>query len=131
MFTPLKDTDVWVMLPFLDHMDIHCVIQTNKGVYKEFYERLLFLKRFTFRSIEHLHVSEFDHIKYAMCVDEKREGKQEIQMVEICRDTLGCCFLKLHHSNGTTQTIIYHREFKFQGDDTLLYRIDKRCLETS
>ena len=127
MFTPIKDLDVHMVLPFLDHIDLYRVILTHKKIPVEFHDRLIVLKRFTFRSIEHFHVSELNNIRYAMRVEENMEEgvKQHIRMAELCSDTLGGYFMKLHHSNGTTQTIIYNREFKFRGNDTLVYRLTR------
>ena len=131
MFTRTRELDMYVMLPFLDHHDIHCVVQTNKQAKKEFHERLMNIKRGTFLPIEHLHVSEFANVNYALCVDNKRQDTQEIRMIELCTDTLGSRYMKLYHSNGITITTIYSREFRFQGEDTVLYRIDKRYLKTT
>jgi hypothetical protein len=132
MFTQIKDVDVYVVLSFLDHLDIHCILQTKKQVYNEYYERLAYIKRFVlFRPIKHLNINEFANIKIMVHTSTNITPHTcaNVKSIEIITDNSGEPFIKIHDPNGITETTIYSREFKFVNEDTVVYQVDRRFVK--
>lgn len=134
--TPLRDIDIYCVLPYLDVKDIHYIICTTRNVPHEFTKRLLQLKYSVYRNIKYFNPSELSNIKYYLHVDDNTNKEYETKtkedlithehVIEVETSILKtdvnnvpCLFLK--YKDQRCKHIIYNRRIKIIHDNIAIY----------
>jgi hypothetical protein len=123
MLTPLEDIDLFYVLPFLDTLDISCILQLKKSIPSEYRAQIEQMKFFTLCDISFHTCRVFNEISKIHFVQEKHPRLEHIYCVEIKKDGNQVSYLKITYTDRVHQHIIYNCKIRFDKDRMILYSV--------
>ena len=140
IITPIKDIDIYCVLPFLDVKEIHFILCTHRDVSKEYLKRLVELKYDVFREIRYFKPSELANIKYFLQVNDetekayhskhpedviKNQNVIKIDTFNLKIDTNNIPYLRIKYKDQLCQHSIYDRSIRLLNENVAVYCLDK------
>ena len=120
MLTPLEDIDIFYVLPYLNTLDISCILRLKKILHPKYHEQLEQMKFRTLCDISFHTCRAFNEISKIQFVQEKRQHLEHIHCVELKKDGNSVSYLKITYTDRMHQHIIYGCKIRFDEDRMIL-----------